>query len=461
MFSLPEPIKGSTVLRSDTATTPYPTHQIITTLPSSRKRGDWGLKRPLPLKSTTKDTHALIRVKQIDSIEHITDFASASDHGITLRKFQELNIPLTVPASSKTSGMGFARRSVFEEDSDITDIDPTKIADSADKRWKFSGPWLAGMTTGEFKAYIAKQVRPRQQEFQEFVKKDLAAIKTEQATKKWLDQGLEQSGQKPAPIEAKDVSEEETVEYLRELRRTRWKLFELVSQFLDLAPLAPPESLAQITSPLALSVPPATKGAQSPYAEQGPPISHPSAGLSYLRTASYIDNHPLYGPQKVHPPVPGRVLKPRRQGLQADPTIGVAGFVASTQGHGSFNAKGYVAVALGTFNPDLDGGNRIWVEAKAATVDPLGKVIVNVTEADRVAKLIAEEALGKASVFEADIRPKERRQGATEIRNRFKAKPTKFSSAAAYGTDGWKKNGATPAAAPAAAPEDAPKDSSN
>lgn len=53
LFSLPPPLprpkqedrRGTGVETSDTAITPYPTYQIITTPGSSRSRGDWGLKR--------------------------------------------------------------------------------------------------------------------------------------------------------------------------------------------------------------------------------------------------------------------------------------------------------------------------------------------------------------------------------------------------------------------------------
>lgn len=88
---------------SDTATLPYPTHASIQTTETSLGRGDWGLKRPLPLKSTTGSSTPIIRIDNIDSIDHITDFNSAADHVLTLRKWQELDMPISLVDKKKTA----------------------------------------------------------------------------------------------------------------------------------------------------------------------------------------------------------------------------------------------------------------------------------------------------------------------------------------------------------------------
>src|SRR5262249_42873165 len=75
--------------RSDSATTPYPTRAALETPSHSLNRGDWGLKRSLPVKTTTKSGTPTIRIRRgIDTPEHVADFESAADHVITLRKYQ-------------------------------------------------------------------------------------------------------------------------------------------------------------------------------------------------------------------------------------------------------------------------------------------------------------------------------------------------------------------------------------
>ncbi len=89
LFSLPRPLPAppleglsSTGLfrASETATTPYPTLQAITTPRSSLSRGDFGLKRALPAKTTRHTSTPHVRIRAQDTYEHVTEFASAADH---------------------------------------------------------------------------------------------------------------------------------------------------------------------------------------------------------------------------------------------------------------------------------------------------------------------------------------------------------------------------------------------
>jgi len=52
---------------------------------------------------------------------------------------------------------------VFEQDIDNTD--PAVDADSTKKRWKHKGPWIAGMTDGEFETYIKREIRDMRDDF--------------------------------------------------------------------------------------------------------------------------------------------------------------------------------------------------------------------------------------------------------------------------------------------------------
>ena len=170
-FSLPAPIPAPKappqvsplISHSDTATTLFPTRQAITTPASSLCRGDWGLKRPLPFKTTTRTTTPAIRLVEADSAEQFTDFESASDHTRTLAKLQELHLTFSKRRDSITDSSAC---SVFEEELDNSDpavedeelptqpVTGTAKAVKKRRRWKHRGPSLASLTESEFNQYL-------------------------------------------------------------------------------------------------------------------------------------------------------------------------------------------------------------------------------------------------------------------------------------------------------------------
>ncbi|KAI0542963.1 mitochondrial ribosomal protein MRP51 [Xylaria digitata] len=405
MFSIPAPIPASpgdyssaTKHQSTTATIPYPTHLTITTPSTSRINGDWGFKRPLPLKTTTKQTFPLVRVRQMDSTEHITDFQSASDHTLTLKKFQELNLPISVPERDMNGGNPAAvhPRSVFEEDGDVTAMEPGQAASLESKRWKFKGPWLAGMTDGEFKKWLEKNVRAKRAEFHVYLREVYAKELTEEHT----SQAIRDHLPIPPEVKAADITESQFMDHLRDIRQDRLVLYRRVSRFLDLAPLC--------TDPQFLSTMkvnrPQEFDKESPYGVKGPPITHPSAGLSYLRTPHFIDNHPIYGPQKYHPVVKARVLKPRSSNFGVhDPVIGVAGFVVDRPTYQKNLSSAVASTPRGRSLLHLDlanrGGAKIYYKLDAATIDSNGRLRISISDpANPVNELVVKEMLGEDDV---------------------------------------------------------------
>ncbi|KAK5991140.1 hypothetical protein PT974_09418 [Cladobotryum mycophilum] len=381
MFSIPKPLPEpqSTNLhigdhKSNTMTRQYPQHQSITSPLSSREKGDWGFKRPFPLKSTMATSTPLIRIKQVDTIENVTNFASAADHSLSLEKFQELRVAMAVPQNvdRRQTGQSTPRtelwhKSVFEEDMDFTDF---KRGRGDDRRWKFQGPWLARMTEGDFVEYLNKKVRPRRAQFRELLKNKLA----------------------------EDIS----ADYLRSLRNDRVTLYALVSKFLDLAPLGQPVGFIQtFWSNKDSSAP------ESPYGKSGPPPSHPSAGISYLRTSSFMENHPVYGPQSKRTPALARVVYPRIGPAPAK--LGVGGFVANAPAgdtefnvrHGMKRGAANKTMLNGIMYLDTTtvGGAKAYVEAQTASVDPSGKVVLQLRETAPEAQLIARENKGLAEIY--------------------------------------------------------------
>ncbi|KAI0458740.1 mitochondrial ribosomal protein MRP51 [Xylaria acuta] len=402
MFSMPNPIpappgdySSATKHQSATATAPYPTHLTVTTPATSRVNGDWGFKRHLPLKTTTKQTFPLVRVRQMDSIEHVTDFQSASDHTMTLKKFQELNVSISVPAARESGTDILARhpKSVFEEDGDVTALEPEHSQSIENKRWKFKGPWLAGMTDGEFNKWLEKNVRTRRTEFRAYLKK----IYAKELTSEQSSQAIRDRLPVPPEVTPDSITETQFIDYLRDLRQDRLVLFRHVSRFLDLAPLT---TESQYIASMKLNRP-QQFDKENPYGANGPPITHPSAGLSYLRTPNFIDNHPIYGPQRYHPVVKARVLKPRNTatGVQK-PIIGVAGFVANhpldQQILGRAVQHNPRGSALSRLELEQSGGAKLYYKLDSATVDSSGRVRINISDpGNPTAELVVKEMLGE------------------------------------------------------------------
>ncbi|KAK1964994.1 hypothetical protein LY78DRAFT_658782 [Colletotrichum sublineola] len=400
MFSVPKPLgrpggEAAAIARhaSPTATTPFPTHQSITTTEASRALGDWGFKRPLPLQSTTKSSTPVVRIKQIDCFENVTDYSSAADHTISLQKFQELNLPVTLPGNnrSRLGGLNIGAKSVFEDDGDFTYIEPGRENEA--KRWKFKGPWLAGLTEGEFNRFLQKSVRNKRDAFRAFLKKHIATEQTATAHRKALDAG----SKIPRQIHAQDVTEEQLTEYLRKLRHDRPTLYSLVSEFLDLAPLNPPSSLVDFSKSSEKTKRP------SLYAENGPPICHPSGGISYLRTGAFAENHPVYGPQAYQTPVVARIISPRSGPTNAK--LGVGGFITETpQGDTAFNQRTFLGhkpaiTGVASFDPVIKGGAKAYVHPTSARMDSSGMMQITVNEANGEAELISQEMVGKAKIY--------------------------------------------------------------
>jgi hypothetical protein len=423
VFEIPPPLprpsgdlSSTAIFNSDSATLPHPTHLSITTPQSSLKRGDWGFKRPLPLRSTTRTSTPYIRVKDIDTFEHITEFSSAADHTLTLQKWQEMGVPLSTPVkSSSISGTNFpsaaqaSGKTVFEDKYDTIapadGIEPGKD----DVRWKFKGPWLAGLNEGEFNTYVSKEVRKRKDDFRKFLR-NTCAIETTQTQHRAAS---EQGDDIPPAVQSSDVTDDQLTEYIKDLRKDRIKLYKHIRSFLDL-PASPNVSAISLDQLDGFDAIFSTvqnqfqKGntSDSPYADSGPPKTHPSAGLAYSRSSSHLFNHPIYGPQKNKPPVQARVVMPRAAATgNFAPVLGVGGFVTNVPAGADtpFNlnnmGKGGKRPAsqipgLMNVEPEKVGGSKTWVHPKHARIDPKGRVILNVVTADPEAVAVHEGTVG-------------------------------------------------------------------
>ncbi|KKY38499.1 hypothetical protein UCDDA912_g01491 [Diaporthe ampelina] len=414
MFSLPQAIppppgdyQAATSYNSETATQAYPTLQTVTAPENFRQRGDWGFKRNFPMRSTAETSTPYLRVKQVDSIEHVTDFASAADHTLSLEKWQEMNVAISLPhfiptsATSSISAMDMQPKSVFESKYDFTALDKHNKDEAGQMRWKYEGPWLATLTEGEFQKYIKKFVRPRKTEFRQFLREQLASRLTQDVKDRAVTKGGDEATESARIVRPGDITENQLTDYLRELRQDRQSLFDLVGKFLDLAPIEPPASDFDVLGQLAPGQS-RTLDRKNPYALHGPPITHPSAGLSYLRTMAFLDNHPAYGPLKYHPPVKGRVFVSSSDinSLGKSGTLGLGGFIVGAK-HISSEYRNSSQTRL--YDPSAEGGQKVWAHVFSAQVNSRGRVLLHAEEVqDKIAtesKLVQEEMSGERQVF--------------------------------------------------------------
>jgi hypothetical protein len=267
-----------------------------------------------------------------------------------------------------------SKRSVFDSRYDNTHVNeedttggPTK------KRWKFKGPWLAGKTDGEFKIYVEKKVKRRKSDFRQYLRDHLTQTTAAARRREAVERG---ENVETLSSEEVAVSEEEVGGYIRHLRNNEMDLHRLVENFLDL-PREENQSL---------------RGSSSHYDEKGPPTTHPSAGLSYLRTNSHIYNHPLLGPQENSAPIQGRVIVPQKTGDKVNPEalIGLAGVVGKDTRKSFFKVKGDDGGAgIGRFDPDILGGGKIWAHPQRASIDSRGRIDLAVDPSDRNALNVA------------------------------------------------------------------------
>ncbi|RDW90698.1 mitochondrial 37S ribosomal protein bS1m [Aspergillus mulundensis] len=378
LFALPQaltpvaPPTSRSYAESDSATLPHPIRASIVTPAASLSRGDWGLKRPLPAKSTSEKTsRPVVRINELDTFEHVTDFDSASDHTVTLEKFQELNMPISVLTKINFGGSLLPKhQSVFEQDVDNTEASEN-LNQPDMKRFRHTGPWLAGLTDAEFAAFLKKVQKKKPQLLSQleerFFEKRFAEIKNEAQ-----DKG-EDLDNLPAP------TREEFDNYLKKLRTDPFALGPVVYDLLDLPATAPVP--AERMAKKYYQTPP-TKMASPEYATAGPPITHPSAGLYYARSHASLYNHPTYGPQANQRPVEARILRPRgkvkNRGGRA--VIGIGGIALDDMTSLTFS-ESYGPAGLSAFDPSLPGGAKYYVTPGRAFISSTGRIILTSSRA--------------------------------------------------------------------------------
>ena len=244
-------------------------------------------------------------------------------------------------------------RSVFESKHDNTHSDET---DPNQQRWKYKGPWLASKTEGAFEKYIKKDVKRRKMDFKRFLRKHLAEMKAVSRRREATE-----SGEDPEESDVDRVSEDELEAYIKRLRKDDITMRKILEEYLDL----PRELGSQGISASTFT-----------YDKQGPPTTHPSAGLSYTRTGAHVFNHPILGPQEENTPIESRVIRPQtsKQVKYDRALLGLGGVVAEDDKLAFTLAD--EEQGLGNYDPDIPGGTKLWVRPITASVDSRGRITI-------------------------------------------------------------------------------------
>ncbi|KAF2443148.1 hypothetical protein P171DRAFT_56264 [Karstenula rhodostoma CBS 690.94] len=446
LFSLPNPLPRPPVTESyaagtqkisDTATLPFPTHQAIATTPRSLARGDWGLKRPLPSRSRiVQKSSPVVKVTQLDTIEHITDFDSASDHVRTRQKFEELSVPmLKGMAAMREQALGVAASGAFDRRSDMTSYEDDEGLDEAGmileaikksvtansekrkntkkaerehafvpfnlpqpdmarhnaRRWKHEGPWLPGMSADEFTKYMTEQLSRRKHEFNKYLRH---YVKNEIYTSRQVA-SRNKTPENPLDLDA-HLAQQEDPAYIAEQEKV-WANISPKEIHAGINKLRSEAAVNPLQSKLVqrLIVPflriPTIKLKDTTFStdaksddavryrfddDVAPLSTHPSAGLGYLRTNAYVPNHPILGPQNERLPVQARVIESRTASRSTTAKLGVAGFVTNDEFVSTGERKNFRANEDPAYDIDIktEGGAKVNVLPRFASVTNNGRV---------------------------------------------------------------------------------------
>ncbi|RVD80314.1 mitochondrial 37S ribosomal protein bS1m [Arthrobotrys flagrans] len=270
LMAMPQPLTH-TLSDSQLFRAPYPTHQAITTPESSRARGDWGLKRSIPRK--VESTY--IKYNDIDTMEHMTKIESAHDTVMTLKKWQEMDIPLQLRDQRARS---FTSAFYFENTPP-----PEGQPDSAQPIWGYRKKFVQHMTPGQLKNFVNKKLVPRRREFEAFA--DL-----------WFNPpSLSTGPSEPSSTLPQTETSSESSSSSAVAAAASGTSESVVLPNFSTDSLSPALKTARFDSTKAYNA--VREFLQIPLREV-PMAIHPSAGMHYILDTSYLENHPEYGPNR-------------------------------------------------------------------------------------------------------------------------------------------------------------------
>ncbi|KAG4304371.1 hypothetical protein PORY_002081 [Pneumocystis oryctolagi] len=136
----------------------YPTHQIIRSHPSSRFRGNWGLKRDFPQIKTS-----YISIDSLDTLHHQTPFENSSNKFNFLQRWKEMRIHLCISKMMNSNTKKNENLKKMQK-MPISPFIPIKVPgkNSLHKN-------ISDMSLKEFKKYLEK-LEEKKEHFINFVK---------------------------------------------------------------------------------------------------------------------------------------------------------------------------------------------------------------------------------------------------------------------------------------------------
>ena len=373
----------------------------------------------------------MLRITQLDTIEDVTDFDSAADHVRTRQKWEEMGVPM-MKGMSQLRGYdlsGTPPSGAFERRDDTTSYDTAlgldenglylqalkdnkkarerrKQSDNAQfspfkpppidaevhnaRRWKHEGPWLPGQSADEFTAYLSKEIGKRRVEFNEylteFVKNEIYTTRQLAASKSGelapIDPSDAQAWQAAREAEWSNISDADIIAGIKVLRKETANnplgsklVTKLIMPFLRLPTIRfKYKAYAEDASSRDFEMYQFDQ-------ETAPMSTHPSAGLGYLKTKSYLATHPILGPQGSASPVPARVVQARQTSTTKEhfARLGVAGFVANDQYRAtdvSSASRANISNArdVETIDIDTPGGKKVLVNPQFGSVSNDGRI---------------------------------------------------------------------------------------
>lgn len=192
-------------------------------------------------------------------------------------------MPISLPFEMKyATNVMPEHRSPFEESLDNSETSKG-LGEPGVKQYRHTGPWLAGLTEAEFATYL-NTVSRRKPELLRQLREQLVEKRIAEARKKAQDKGEDLE-----TLASPTITEEDFRRYLKTLRANPTEMGPVLFKLLDLSssPDRPNDRVANTAYEA-----PGTSLAAIDYAKNGPPRTHPSAGLSYSRSHALIYNHP-------------------------------------------------------------------------------------------------------------------------------------------------------------------------
>ncbi|KAG2146206.1 mitochondrial ribosomal protein subunit-domain-containing protein [Suillus clintonianus] len=180
--------------------------QVYTTHGGDAHRGNWGFKRPLPIRRRG----AYITVKAVDSLEQQTEWNSAEPQAMWMKNWDELQINPTTEE---------LRRASNAETGDLVDSEYAPMRTDPIS-WRSSAvPNIHAMSNLEFKKYVA-HIRRRRGDFFKYQEMKAEALKMEREKKQQqalkeakADVSKESSTSKASPKEKRAPPEKLRTDY--------------------------------------------------------------------------------------------------------------------------------------------------------------------------------------------------------------------------------------------------------